>query len=434
MTTGEVVRRRFAALATGIFVASILPKTFIFAGNEPVVLNYAFTTLALVLAVALLIPRAREIPVDTLAGGVLLVAITWTIFSGFESGITLNLVAAVTFAITALGFGFILPALTYVSRREPTTIIRNVLAVMSVLSILMLVVAPSYAIDRESGRMAGAYVSVAVASSMFGFAAILALRSALISTNRTWTFIWAGVTLISLVLLYLTRTRSSLVEVLGIALVIVTFTPLSRGIRLVIMSLTGLVFIAAASAAAVISTGVVAIDEQLAEFRLADSASLSDARGSNWSFGVERIIAQPLFGEGLLAKQTQGGTSSIDISSASSYDPRYDPHNLILSFGVEGGIPFMLLMTFLFMLIPIRFVQAFGWRMALQTPEFVIATARLAVSILSGGDMTTLGNVVEKTVWILLGTMMLKAELKLRARPSRSRASLPLARDRTAPV
>jgi O-antigen ligase len=428
MTAGEKVRRRFAALATAIFVASILPKTFIFAGNEPVILNYAFTTLLLALSVALLIPRAREIPVDRLAGGLILVAIAWTIFSGFESGITLNLLAAATFAITALGFGFVLPALIYVSRREPITIVRNVLAVMSAVSIIMLIVAPTYAIDPESGRIAGAYVSVAVSSSMFGFATILALRSALTSTSRTWTWIWAGVTLISLVLLYLTRTRSSLVEVLAIALVIVTFTPLPRGIRLVIMSLTGLVLVAAASAAAVISTGVVAIDEQLAEFRLADSTSLADARGSNWSFGVERVTAQPLFGEGLLAKQTQGGTSTVDLSTASSYDPRYDPHNLILSFGVEGGIPFMLLMTFLFVLIPARFVQAFGWRIALQTPEFVIATARLAVSILSGGDMTTLGNVVEKTVWILLGTMMLKAELKLRAKPGQPRTSLSAAR------
>ncbi len=130
-------------------------------------------------------------------------------------------------------------------------------------------------------------------------------------------------------------------------LAIVTFTPLTRGVRLVVISFTGLLLVAAAATAAVVSTGVMAIDEQLAEFRLADSA-LSDSRGSNWSFGIERIVAKPLFGEGLLAKQTQGGTSTIDPSNPTSYDPRYDPHSLILSFGVEGGIPFMLLMTVLF--------------------------------------------------------------------------------------
>jgi O-antigen ligase len=302
---------------------------------------------------------------------------------------------------------------------------------MSVVSILLLVVDPGLAIDPDSGRIAGAYVSVAVASSMFGFVAILALRSALISENRLFVWMWAGITFISFVLLYLTRTRSSLVEVLATALVIVTFTPLSRGMRLVISSFTGLLLVAAAGAAAVVSTGVIAIDDQLAEFRLADS-SLSASRGGNWQFGIERITAAPLFGEGLLAKQTQGGTSAIDFDSATSYDPLYDPHSLILSFGVEGGIPFMLLMTILFALIPARFVQAFGWRTALQTPEFVIASARLLVSIFSGGDMTTLGNVVEKTIWILLGTMMLKAELKLKS--DRLANSIATTRMRAAPA
>lgn len=420
MTSQATVRARYAAFATAIFVASLLPKTFIFAGNEPVALNYAVATVSLLVAAAILLPRLREIPVNPHAAIVLLTAIAWSAFSGFESGIALNLIAAGTFAITSVGFGFILPALVFIARREPTIIIRDVLSVMSVVSIILYVLDPTLAIDPDSGRIAGAYVSVAVASSMFGFAAILALRSALTSQHRLLVWIWSGITLISLILLYLTRTRSSLVEVLATALVIVTLTPLSRGVRLVVMSLTGLLLVTVASAAVVVSTGVVAIDDELAEFRLADN-SLSDSRGGNWDFGVERIRNKPLFGEGLLAKQTQGGTTGVDFSSATSYDPLYDPHSLILSFGVEGGVPFLLLMTALFVLIPVRFVQAFGWRASLQAPEFIIASARLAVSIFSGGDMTTLGNVVEKTIWILLGTMMLKAELQMRARRTRQR-------------
>jgi O-antigen ligase len=422
MTADDRVRRRFSLFATVIFAASLFAKTFFFAGSEPVAINYALTTLSLALAAALLLPRIAEIPFDRVAGGILLVAVAWTGFSGFESGITLNLVAVLTFAIAAFGFGFILPALVFVGRREPTIMIRNVLSVLSVGSILLLVLAPDLAIDPDSGRIAGAYVSVAVASSMFGFAAILTLRSALIAQRRALVWLWGGVSAISFILLYLTRTRSSLVEVLVTALVIVSFTPLSRGLRLVVMSFTGLLLVAATAGAAVVSTGVLAIDDQLAEFRLADR-SLSDSRQGIWTFGIERIAAQPLFGEGLLAKQTQGGTATVDFSRPSSYDPRYDPHSLILSFGVEGGIPFMILMTGLFILIPARFVYAFGWRLALQTPEFVIVTARLLVSIFAGGDMTTLGNIVEKTIWILLGTMMLKAELKLRGNSTNGVAS-----------
>lgn len=179
---------------------------------------------------------------------------------------------------------------------------------------------------------------------------------------------------------------------------------------MVSMGVAGLLLMFVALSGLAASTGVVPLDDELESFRLGDS-QLTDSRTGNWEFGIERIIRAPLFGEGLLTKQTQGGTRGVDFAGETSYDPLYDPHSLILSFGVQAGIPFMIAMTALIVLILARFVSTFGVQRSLESPEFVIASVHFAVMIFAGGDLTTLGNIIDKIFWILLGTVALKTEL-----------------------
>jgi O-antigen ligase len=216
--------------------------------------------------------------------------------------------------------------------------------------------------------------------------------------------------MVSLVFLYLTKTRSSLAECLACLMLMMIFSPMRRGAKMVSMGVAGLLLMFVALSGLAASTGIVPLDDELESFRLGDE-QLTDARSSNWEFGIERIIQAPLFGEGLLTKQTQGGTRGVDFAGETSYDPRYDPHSLILSFGVQGGIPFMIAMTALIVLILSRFVAMFGIQRSLESPEFVIASVHFAVMIFAGGDLTTLGNVIDKIFWILLGTVALKTEL-----------------------
>lgn len=397
----------------GFLGSSLVFKSFLFRDGEPVIVNYAYNAVALACFLAVVLARAREAVIQWQSGVLVGLAVVWTFFSAVYSGIALNVAAVAALTVLVTGFALILPLVIYWTGQESWRIILHLLSVITLISLAMLVVVPGEVTDVDSGRFAGAYVSVAVACTLFAFNALLAVRAAMVAQNTGRAAAWLGIATLASVFLYLTRTRSSLSELLAGLLLLLLFSPMQRGLRMVALTGTAMALVFALLSAEAVSTGVVSIDQQLQDFRLANGGP-TDARNDNWSFGIERIIAKPLFGEGLLAKQTQGGTSNVDFQSASSYDVRYDPHSLALSFGVQGGVPFMLLMGGLLLAILFRFVLVFGVRSALQSPEFILVSLRLLVSLFSGGDMTTLGNVVEKITWLLIGTLALKTELQAR--------------------
>jgi hypothetical protein len=404
-------RRLFLALAVGAVLAiGMIIKSVLFVDGEPVVINYGLTGLGVGL-LGLMVLTMVPVPVERTMGVLCGMAVIWAALSAVMSGFPLNIVAAGSFALLVGGFGLILPVILWRSGVEAWRLVNILLTVGTVVTLLLAVVLPDLTIDPLSSRFRGAYVSVAVACTMFGFNALLSIKAALTAKSRVELAFWVAIVLTAAVLLYLTRTRSSLAECLVGVFILVAFAQMTRGVRLVVLAVIGLGVLFSVAALGAASTGVVAVDEQLEAFRLSDT-NLTDARGGNWEFGIERIRARPLFGEGLLAKQTQGGTSALDLDAETNYDPRYDPHSLALSAGVQGGIPFLILMMAVFIYIPARFVAVFGVRAALASPEFVLVALRLSVSLLSGGDMTALGNIADKIVWLMLGMMALKIELK----------------------
>ncbi len=401
----------FAGLAALVLIVAVAFKSVLFVDGEPVILNYIVTGMTVGLLGGFVALAGRRVPIEATTGVLAAVAIIWALFSAVNSGISFNIVAVAAFAVLIAGFGLVLPVLVMWSGIEGWRLLNFVLTTMTVLSALVWFLDPGLAIDPDSGRLRGAYVSVAVSCTLFGFNCLLSVREAFTARNAAQVAVWAGIALLAFVLLYFTRTRSSLAELMAGLFIVMAFAPMSRGLRTVMLSLIGIGFAMSLIGLGAVSTGIVGIDDQLQEFRLADR-DLTDARGSNWEFGIERIIAQPLFGEGLLAKQTQGGTAGINFDAQTSYDPRYDPHSLILNSGVQGGVPFMIIMLAIFIYIPARFVQTFGLRTALQSPEFVLVTLRLSISMLSGGDMTALGNFIDKICWLLLGLLALKIAIR----------------------
>ncbi len=403
--------RLWIRILLGAFIAiGLIVKSFLFVGGEPVLIHYALNGLIVGIA-GLAYFRA--------GGGKLLAspialalgfALFWSLVSALFSPISLNIVAVAAFAVVSVGSLIFVPALCLRVDVEPWRLLTYILGATVPLTALLWLVNPALVTDPESSRFSGALVSVAVACNIYFFVCVFAFRGALLASSRGMSMVYGFTSMVSLVFLYLTKTRSSLAECLACLMLMMIFSPMRRGAKMVSMGVAGLLLMFVALSGLAASTGIVPLDDELESFRLGDE-QLTDARSSNWEFGIERIIQAPLFGEGLLTKQTQGGTRGVDFAGETSYDPRYDPHSLILSFGVQGGIPFMIAMTALIVLILSRFVAMFGIQRSLESPEFVIASVHFAVMIFAGGDLTTLGNIIDKIFWILLGTVALKTEL-----------------------
>lgn len=405
-------RTGLALAALSPILVGLLIKSVLFVEGEPVIINYVASTVTLgCLTLYALMYGSQLLNPTTLA--IATVAVLWAAFSAVESGIALNLLAAITFGVLMFGFLIGPPVLLYRAKVEGWRAVNLALTLGTVLSLALIVLGIGEPIDPDNGRLRGVWVSVAVACSLFGFNCFLSVREALIAKSRAMSVAWTGVAALAFYLLYLTRTRSSLAELVISLILLALFAPMRRGLRIVSLTLLSIALVFSVISLGAISTGSVSVDEQLSEFRLADR-DLTDARDGNWQFGIERISAKPLFGEGLLAKQTQGGKGGVDFDSRSNYDPRYDPHSLLISLGVQGGVPFVILMTALLVMILWRFVATFGVGRALQSPEFVIVSLRLGISVFSGGDMTALGNVVDKIVWLFIGLIALKTELMRR--------------------
>jgi O-antigen ligase len=215
----------------------------------------------------------------------------------------------------------------------------------------------------------------------------------------------------ALYLLFLTKTRTALAETFAIIAILVYGFRLTTHANARGWLGPSLATLALISSALVFGSGSFDFQSTATDFRLAEG-SLEDSRAGNWEFGVERILNAPLFGEGLLTKQTQGGSRSLDIATGDNYDPTYDPHSLILSFGVQAGIPFAIGMLALIFGTLVQYLMAFGLRRALSSPEFVICLVHTLVMIPGGGDLTSFGNVMDRIYWIFLGFLAVSSRDK----------------------
>lgn len=395
----------------GLFIViGLVAKSFLFADGEPVLVHYALNGLIVAAfgAVYFSVPGRKFVsgPVAAL----LTFAVFWSLISALFSPVSLNILAVGAFATVIVGSLLFFPALSWIVGLEPWRLLAYIVGLTIPLTGMLWLIDPGLTVDPDSGRFSGALVSVAVASNIYFFVCVFGFRAALLAHSRASALGFGFLCATSLLFLYLTRTRSSLTECLVCLILMMIFSPLKRGAKMVSLAAAGVFLLIVALSGVAASTGIVPLDEELESFRLNDT-QLTDSRGGNWEFGIERIAQAPLLGEGLLTKQTQGGTRDVDFGAETSYDPRYDPHSLILSFGVQAGIPFMIAMTALIIVILGRFVSTFGVQRSLESPEFVISSVHFLVMIFAGGDLTTLGNLIDKIFWILLGTVALKTEL-----------------------
>jgi O-antigen ligase len=385
-------------------------KSFLFVDGEPVAVNYIFNGIFIAAMLVGLLMLNWFFAIGRSVLLLLVFSVAWAVLASWASGIAMNYVATFAMLVMLSGCFYAVPVACVVCKFEPWRLINLVSLATVFLSALMWGLVPNLTVDPESGRFSGFFISVAVACNFFFFSTVLSAAAALRARTSTEVYIYSGLALLSFILMYLTRTRSVLIETLFILMVFGAFAPLRRGVKMVMMSLAGWLLVLAFISGTAVSTGLVSVDEQLQEFRLADG-SLTESRNRNWDFGLRRIAEQPVFGEGLLTKQTEGGTKDIDLGEGGGYNQAYDPHSLPLSLAVEGGIPFMFAMMGVITLVLVRFLKRFGMVRALQSPDFVIVAIHFPVMMFAGGDLTTLGNMVEKVFWILVGSLEIKNSL-----------------------
>lgn len=412
-----------AALVIGFLAIGVIFKSFVFVDGEPVVVNYIFNGLFIGGMLAGLLFMGRIQPIGKSVWLLLVAAIAWITVSSAVSGIAMNYVATFAMVVMLAGCFYAVPVACLAVGFEPWRLINLVALATVLISAAMFVVFPAMTIDPDSGRFSGFFISVAIACNFFFLSTVFSVAAALRARNNTQVYLYIGAAILAFFFLYITRTRSVLVETMFCVLILCTFSPMRRGVKMLILAVCGWVLLLGIASGTAVTTGLVSIDDQMQEFRLADG-SLTDARNRNWDFGLERIAERPLFGEGLLTKQTEGGTRDINLGEGGSYNQLYDPHSLPLSLAVQGGIPFMLAIMGVIVLVLLRFVKRFGLVRSLQSPDFVLVATHFPIMMLAGGDLTTLGNIVEKIFWVLVGSLEIKNALvapgdeRYRVRPS----------------
>ena len=392
------------------FIEGFLAKSFLFNGNDPTILHYSLSSVIIMITLLLVLIYRGGHLINNFTIILLIFIFTWLTISTLYIGDNQNYLALPTFLILIFGCFYGIPSLGTISDNNILRILYFTLAFFSLSSIMLWVVTPDLSFDPDSGRFSGTLISVAVACNVFFYFSVIACAAMSVSTDMRARIIHGSLMFIGLGLLYFTKTRSSLVEALaciGILLIGFRFRRVNAAKGWFGPVLIGLLMTLGITA---LGFGAVDTQSQLEEFRLSDQ-SLDTSRGGNWEFGIERIIAAPLFGEGLLTKQTQGGSGTINIESGANYDPRYDPHSLILSFAVQAGIPFAIGMMGLLLSSLGYFLWVFGLRKSIETPEFVLCAVHTLAMIPAGGDLTSFGNSIDRIFWVLLGCVVLKAHI-----------------------
>jgi O-antigen ligase len=386
-------------IVLALFVESVIAKSVVFDRNDPIVVHYLASGLLIGALLVWMAKRRsfwetmRRMPGRWIA----LVMIAWLVIATALRPSLFEWAALLGFALLLLGFYFVVPMALERTNASPRRIMLWLLAICVLASLAILVVSPVVSYELPSLRFRGALISVANACNVFFFGCVYFAWAAKYSVGWRRRF-FLVLTLVSLALLFLTFTRSSLAQ--AIVALLVLFSTDTRGrLALVRTVFTALVAVAAGLGA----LRVLGADNFIDNFRIADDG-LFASRDIGWEEGLVRALDNFILGVGLLAKQTKGGSAQVEFSPE-NYDPVYDAHSLAISLVEQGG--FVLLISMCLMLtVPLwRYLRAFGLRTALQRPEFLIMALTVPSMMFAGGDMISLGSLVNRLEWFFLGVL-----------------------------
>jgi O-Antigen ligase len=392
-----------AGLLVLLLLESLAVKSVVFDKNDPIVAHYLFSGVVSLIILIYLACRTKLRKVaSSIAGGIpLLMAAAWLVLSTLGRISLYELSAIVGFGLLVLCFYVAIPAICVQKNVSLRRILIFGFGAVVIGSIAMLVVRPELAQEEPSMRFRGMLISVAVACNVFFFSSVYMVWAFKFSHGRgRWKY--AILALASFVLLLFTLTKSSILEATLAALFLLVTDRLGR----VIWRRVGVAVIVVLSLPA-IALPFMDLELTLVSLRIIDG-NLSASRDSNWQDGVDRAMKNPVFGSGLLTKQTQGGSAGVELSSE-AYDSSYDAHSLMISLSEQGGAPFMILVLLLMLLPMFSFLKVHGLRFSMQSPEFLISLILFPSMMFSGGDMVSLGSLVNRLQWLFLGVLAIQS-------------------------
>jgi O-Antigen ligase len=404
----------FGAFLSMFFVVEgLIVKSSYFVGNDPVLAHYLASSMTCVLAGFILLFSVGLKNFSFLEGVLLLSGFAWSFASSIVSGQQSNLMASVTFSLSVLMSFVFVPRLMLAASFDTIKFLRTAMGVVVVLSTLAYILPSGGGYESVSGRFNGAAISVAVAANIF-FLATVFFGYGVREKSEWWSRMLSLLLLcLSFAFLFLTYTRTLLVEAAAL-LLLVLFTSQRGKIQFkTLVAAAGISLVLGFLALLYLVINDINIPQLMVDFRLADGGSATDSRMGNWLFGIERIGDAPWFGEGMLTKQTAGGGELELDAAGSTYNVLYDPHSLPLSLGVQAGIPFAIVMMALLLWVHLRYVLTFGIAHSLASVDFMIGIMLLIGMIPGGGDLTSMGNVVDRIYWIILGTFALRTNLQI---------------------
>lgn len=414
--------RAGALLSLGFIIEGLVVKSFYFLNNNPIVAHYAVSSMISMIALAILFFSVGMRFVSGVELLLFISAVLLSVVSSIVSGKAQNMVATATFALSVLMSYFAVPRLLEAADVDLVKFLRLVFGVITAGSAILLVVMPSIVWDTDNGRFNGMMISVAVACNIFFIASVLFgdhLRSL---QSLKWRLYTAAQLCLAIGLLFLTYTRSFLLEAVAMLLIFMITTKAGKiklGSVVNGLSLLSLIVFAGLLYATIWGVDV---DQLLVSFRLADGGSAADSRMGNWLFALDRIYENPWFGEGMLTKHSLGDSGIAGDVADATYYVMNDPHSLPLSLAVEAGIPFAIAMMGFLIFVLLRHLRQFGIAKSIGSVEFMICALIFIGMIPGGGDLTSMGNAIDRIFWILLGCLALRSN---RAAMNGSKASGP---------
>lgn len=310
-----------------------------------------------------------------------------------------QLAAAISACFTVILFARVIPSELSVAKFISFT--RKFSVALCFISLILLVIMP--AITFKGGRFIGVFkhipymVTTATLASIFLIYEMFAKENS--RPRKIFLVISAAVALTALIL---TGTRSALFAVvLGYFLAFLFFPAKKAASQFIKVSLAFSLLIATVLFGHSISQYAIGIARGESAVGLRAAQDGVSSRFEEFERGYEIFMKSPVIGQGLLSK-----FGEINETEVGQYNANKDPHNILVSAGVIGGLGFVVLVAIGF----VGLIVASFNKLRSSPPEFKILAIYLLthIPILFIYHMhLSIGGMADRFYWIVIGYMLI---------------------------
>lgn len=311
----------------------------------------------------------------------------------------LQISAALSACFTVVLFARVIPS--ELSIIKFITLTQKISIVLCYLSLILLIVMPS--LSFKGGRFIGVFKHIPYMVTTATLASIFLIYELFAKSNSRPRLIYLLLSLaVAMTALILTGTRSALFAVILSYFLAFLFFPAKKAANQFIkVSVAFALVIATVLFGQNISNYALELvrGESAVGLRAAQDGVAS--RFDEFDRGYEIFAKSPIIGQGLLSK-----FGEINETDVGQYNANKDPHNILVSAGVIGGLGFIVLVFIGFIgLIAVSFKK-----LRSAPPEFKI----LAIYVLTHIPILfiyhvhlSLGGMADRFYWIVIGYMMI---------------------------